>query len=245
MYLDNLRHEKNPGAKVEGIFKGTTPMHIAAVYGHLNVVQLIQTTTGVANPADAKGTTVLHTAALFGHLEIVQELMKDLVNKNPAEAEGFTVLHAAAERGHLNIVQELVKDLENKNPVAQGFHGRTPLHQAAAKGHLEVTKFLCQNNPDITIVDSETGSNALHLAAYFGRNLEVVKFLADRIPIDIKNKNGKTACDNAKSQGHQSIVKYLTNLKPGLSPTATTATTNPIPGNHAHSAITAMLQSFV
>ena len=249
MYLENLRHDKNPGAKVEGTFKGSTPMHTAAAFGHLNVVQLIQTTTGVANPADAKGRTVLHTAAIsgqleiiqelrkdlvnknparadgftvlhtaayYGQLKIVQELIKDLVNKNPARADGFTVLHSAAEKGHLRIVQELVKVLENKNPVATGFHGRTPLHQAAQNGHLEVTQFLCQNNPDITIVDSETGSNALHLAAYFGRNLEVVKFLADRIPIDIKSNNGKTACDWAKSRGHQSIVKYLTNLKPRL-----------------------------
>jgi ankyrin repeat protein len=171
--------------------------------------------------------------------------MKDLVNKNPAMVDGNTVLHYAAEKGHLNVVQELTKDLENKNPVATGHFGRTPLHEAAVKGHLEVTKFLCQNNPDISIVDSHDGSNALHLAAYFGRNLEVVKFLADRIPIDIENKNGYTACDRAKSQGHQSIVKYLTNLKPGLSPTATTATTNPIPSHHAHSGNTAMLQSFV
>ena len=182
MYLENLRHDKNPGAKVKGHWKGTTPMHIAAKFGHLNVVQLIQTTTGVANPADA---------------------------------DGFTVLHTAANNGKLEIVQELMKDLKNKNPVATGFHGRTPLHQAALNGHLQVTKFLCQNNPDIAIVDSDTRSNALHLAAYKG-HMEVVKFLADKIPINIKDKYGDTASDSAKSEGHQSIVKYLTNLRPGL-----------------------------
>lgn len=215
MYLENLRHDKNPGAKVKGHWKGTTPMHIAAKFGHLNVVQLIQTTTGVANPADANRFTVLHMAAFCGKLEIVQELVKDLVNKNPADADGITVLHYGAEQGHLKIVKELVKDLKNKNPVATGFHGRTPLHQAALNGHLQVTKFLCQNNPDIAIVDSDTRSNALHLAAYKG-HMEVVKFLADKIPINIKDKYGDTASDSAKSEGHQSIVKYLTNLRPGL-----------------------------
>ena len=176
MYLENLRHDKNPSAKVEGIGKGKTPMHTAAAFGHLNVVQLIQTTTGVANPADANGTTVLHTAAFKGQLKIVQELMKDLENKNPDRADGFTVLHLAAQEGHLDIVQELIKDLENKNPVATGYHDRTPLHGAAIGGQLEVVKILCQTIPDITIVDSEHGSNALHLAAVFG-HLEVVKFL--------------------------------------------------------------------
>ena len=46
--------------------------------------------------------------------------------------------------------------------------------------------------------------------------MEVVKFLADKIPINIKDKYGDTASDSAKSEGHQSIVKYLTNLRPGL-----------------------------
>ena len=99
MYLDNLRYDKNPGAKVEQ-GKGRTPMHIAAAFGHLNVVQLIQTTTGVANPADANRFTVLHMAAFCGKLEIVQELVKDLGNKNAADAEGMTVIHNGAEQGH-------------------------------------------------------------------------------------------------------------------------------------------------
>ena len=227
MYLEYLRHDKNPGAKVEGVRKGQTPMHIAAQFGHLNVVQLIHTTTGVANPANAIGTTVLHTAAFFGQLEIVQILIKDLVNKNPADADGWTVLHEAAYAGHLNIVQELMKDLENKNPVATGYHGCTPLNAAAINGHLEVVKFLCQTIPDITIVDSD-GANALHLAAY-NSHLEVVKFLADRIPINIKSKNGNTASDWAKSQGHHSIVKYLTNLKPVLPPPPPPPLLSPIP----------------
>ena len=64
MYLDHLRHDKNPGAKVEGRGKEKTPMHTAAHFGHLKVVQLIQTITGVANPADANGTTVLHRLEL-------------------------------------------------------------------------------------------------------------------------------------------------------------------------------------
>ena len=43
-YLDHLCHEKNPGARIEGKFKGLTPMHAAALHGHLNVVQLIKVT---------------------------------------------------------------------------------------------------------------------------------------------------------------------------------------------------------
>ena len=108
MYLEHLRHDKNPGAKVEE-GKGATPMHAAAKSGHLSVIQLIQTTIGVSNPPTAVGYTVLHAAAGGGQLKIVKELIKDLDNKNPAMSDGFTVLHLAAQEGHLEIVQELVK----------------------------------------------------------------------------------------------------------------------------------------
>ena len=205
MYLEHFRHDKNPGANVNDC----TPMHVAAFFGHLNVVQLIQTAIGVSNPPSAHGYTVLHAAVSGGHLKIVKELIKDLDNKNPGDADGLTVLHAATIQGHLEIVKVIVKDLDNKNPVAKGFFNRTPFHQAAQYGRLEVVMLFCQLIPDITIVDSQYGSNALHLAAEFGQ-LEVVKFLADIIPINIKDKHGRTACDTAKLKGHQSIVEYLT-----------------------------------
>ena len=69
MYLENLCNEKNPGAKIEGGAKGKTPMHTAAQFGHLNVIQIIETATGISNPVRPDGISVLHTAAQFGHLD--------------------------------------------------------------------------------------------------------------------------------------------------------------------------------
>ena len=52
--MDNLCLDKNPGVKIDGKLKGLTPMHAAAKHGHLKVVQMIKTQTGVKNPVDAK-----------------------------------------------------------------------------------------------------------------------------------------------------------------------------------------------
>ena len=130
------------------------------------------------------------------------------------------MLHTAAGNGQLEIVQHICKDLDNKNPVATGFFNLTPIHNAANKGHLELVKFFCQIIPDITMVDSQFGFNALHFAAFNG-HLEVVKFLSDIISIDIIDKNGKTACEVAKSKGHQSIFDYLRKINPNRLPNET------------------------
>ena len=228
MYLEHLCLDKNPGARIEGAMKGLTPtMCAAAIFGHLNAVNahvqmylehLCYPGAKVEGPG--KGITPMHVAAYFGHLNIVQRIQTTIGVVNPATTDGYTVLHTAASNGQLEIVQHICKDLDNKNPVATGFFNLTPIHNAANKGHLELVKFFCQIIPDITMVDSQFGFNALHFAAFNG-HLEVVKFLSDIISIDIIDKNGKTACEVAKSKGHQSIFDYLRKINPNRLPNET------------------------
>ena len=47
---------------------GRTPFHFAAMYGHLELCQLIHVYFGVVNSKDEDGNTPLHHAACNGHI---------------------------------------------------------------------------------------------------------------------------------------------------------------------------------
>ena len=59
----------------------------------------------------------------------------------------------------------------------------------------------------MSIIDSN-GMTALHHAAK-ERQLQAVQYLAELIDIDIKAKDGKTACEIARSADFKSIYEYL------------------------------------
>ena len=125
-----------------------TPMHWAARYGDVNVMErLLECETGIIpekNPEDNNGRTPMHEAALNGHDEIIKLLMncQSIENKNPADKDGRTPMHQAALEGQAKVIKlflacETVKDKNPKSHI-----GSTPLHEAAFCGHMEVVKLL-------------------------------------------------------------------------------------------------------
>jgi len=77
---------------------GDTPLHRAAVWGHVGVVQKIlrQTKTPISpNHRTAGGNTPLHFAAMYGHKEAVEVLLSNEFGADPSLRDhlGFTALH--------------------------------------------------------------------------------------------------------------------------------------------------------
>ena len=54
---------------------GYTPIHYAAMGGHLEIVRLLMTSTTNANAPDNDRSTPIHWAAWKGHLEINKSLL--------------------------------------------------------------------------------------------------------------------------------------------------------------------------
>ena len=76
-------------------FKGWTPLHEAALGGHLLICSLIMDEIQDKNPGDDTGYTPLHAAAAGGKLETFKMIMnKADTDINPSENGGWTPLHA-------------------------------------------------------------------------------------------------------------------------------------------------------
>ena len=203
------------GANVEAwdIF-GDTPLHRAAVRGHLEVVKYLLSRDDVdANMRNRGNNTPLHEAAYYGRLDVVKYLLsRDDVDANARDGGGDTPLHDAARSGHLDVVKYfLSRDGVDVAPP-DGGDGHTPLHEAARSGHLDVVKYLSSRDDVDADARDVVGQTSLHHAAVYGHfNLNVVKYLLSRNDVDVNALDiwGQTPLHYAARYGHLEMVKSL------------------------------------
>ena len=165
---------------------GCTPLHTAAIHGHLEICKLLIDNVDDKSPTLYSGWTPL--------------------DKTPYLYNGWTPLHLAAQEGHLEVCKLLMESLDNKNPGSN--NGTTPLHQAAIKGHLDVYKQIIQYL-DVINPRNNFGWTPLHVASYFGC-LELCEFISkntdDPNPL---TSNGKSPIYFANESNHRAVVSLL------------------------------------
>ena len=84
-YIGRLTGDKNPKHS-----NGMTPLHLAADFGHLDIVKLITNTLFDKNPKSNQNITPLHFAAGQGHLDIVRFLIDHVENTDVRTKDGIT-----------------------------------------------------------------------------------------------------------------------------------------------------------
>ena len=125
---------------------GTTPLHDAAIEGHLDIVKLIlDQIDNNKNPADIEsGDTPLHFAARGGHTEICREILKQVDNKNPTNEVEVTPLWHAVMEGHTEVCKLIVNSIVDSD--VEVLKSKTDLDKyltiAVEKGHQEIIRFL-------------------------------------------------------------------------------------------------------
>ena len=185
---------------------GDTAAMLAALNGHVEVVQFLHRAGCDLEKANNHGTTAGILAARSGHLEVVQFLHRAGCDLDKANNNGTTAGIWAARNGHLEVVQFLHRagcDLDKANN-----DGWTAGILAAENGHVEVVQFLHTAGCDLDKADND-GWTAGILAAQNG-HLEVVQFLHTAgCDFDKANSNGDTAGIVAAKSGHLEVVQFL------------------------------------
>jgi ankyrin repeat protein len=197
-----------------GSTDGLVPLHLAAEYGHLNIVQyFIEECHIDVNTKRNSGWTALHFASLQGHMDIVQYLVHDCqadvnVQRN---TDQVTPLFTAIAAGHLDIVQYYIEDCHVDLDIRVK-NGITALYFASCRGQLEIVKYLIQHGclVDDTKNKADDGSNALHAASTKGY-LDIVQYFVQDCHIDPNqtNNHGATGLYLACHERHWNIVHYF------------------------------------
>ena len=217
---------------------GNTPLLIAAIYGHVNVIQELleglppEERLDYLNVPEKHGLTPLHIAAENGHNNVLEELLKlkeiasleqqDYLNI-PTNDE-FKPLYTAAANGHASEVEELLKvvlpeerlDFLKKASKNQ----ETPLYIAAKKGHGHVIKRIFKelNENDrlmLLKMDDDNKCTPLHIAVKNGQ-VDAIKELLNGTTeeqrlayLKLKDDNHCTPLHLAVEKGNIKAIKEL------------------------------------
>uniref|UniRef100_A0A8C5MJJ8 GA binding protein transcription factor subunit beta 1 n=1 Tax=Leptobrachium leishanense TaxID=445787 RepID=A0A8C5MJJ8_9ANUR len=106
---DEVRILMANGAPFTTDWLGTSPLHLAAQYGHYSTTEVLLR-AGVSRDARTKvDRTPLHMAASEGHASIVEVLIKHGADINAKDMLKMTALHWATEHNHQEVVELLIK----------------------------------------------------------------------------------------------------------------------------------------
>ncbi|KAG6684201.1 hypothetical protein I3842_12G051000 [Carya illinoinensis] len=212
--------------------KGETPLHIAARYGHANIVKVLierardpdhdqDLESGVEAVRDMlrmvtkEKDTALHEAVRYNHLEVT----KLLINEDPdfsysVNDAGETPLYIAVERNYIELAMEILNTCNS--PAYDGPLGRTALHAAIIQDNRETIKAILERfGGDLTKQADQEGWTSLHLAAYSNRWGSTQLLLEhDSQLAYMKDKEGRTALHIAAHRGHSSIMEKIIDMCP-------------------------------
>jgi ankyrin repeat protein len=170
------------------IKNGQTPLHLASLFGRLDIARVLLGHGATTNLPDRFGRTPLHLVTEGAcnseqdRIRIVQLLLENGADINAQDEDNATPLHLASHDGRVEIARTLLEGAAAAN--SKDGQGRTPLHSVAEGRYLysegdgiRVVRLLLERGAEVDAQD-EDNISPLHLASYHGR-VEIVRALLD------------------------------------------------------------------
>lgn len=126
--------------------EGDTPLHIAAGYGNLKLIQSFVEHGADINAKDENDRTPLHKAAIGWNLDVVKFLVHHGANLNSKDDNGQTPLHITTKWNEIKTIQYLLKhgaDINSKDD-----NGQSPLFEAIRWNSIETIQYLLKHGAD-------------------------------------------------------------------------------------------------
>ncbi|KAL1772227.1 GA-binding protein subunit beta-2 [Sigmodon hispidus] len=147
---DEVRTLMANGAPFTTDWLGTSPLHLAAQYGHYSTAEVLLR-AGVSRDARTKvDRTPLHMAAADGHVHIVELLVRSGADVNAKDMLKMTALHWATEHHHRDVVELLIK-------YGADVHAFSKFDKSAFDIALE------KNNTEILVILQEAMQNQVNV----------------------------------------------------------------------------------
>ncbi|KAK1938914.1 putative ankyrin repeat protein [Phytophthora citrophthora] len=162
-------------------------MDMAAANGHLEVVKFLN-----ENRREGGTAVGMCSAAGNGHLEVVQWLHEN----RSSDGCRSLVLDLAATNGHVNVLRWLVPRFPRFS-CSPAF-----LPSVAAHGHIKTLQYLHKEMRmplDQRTLEAAIGSG----------HLELVQYIADRIPVEQKHTLSPTAAEKAAASGNVELLAFV------------------------------------
>lgn len=186
---------------------GSTPLHEAALYGHVEAAKLLLEYDADLLATNYSQSTPLFLAVAHGQLSMASFLLQhgrhQLDVRGP---KGFTVLHKAVEQGNEEMVTILLQ--AGALAAARDSQGMTALHHAALRGNLSIARLLVLAGALVHITDKEELCPLDYAAT--GGYTELVKYLLENGgSTSHKGKTAWTPLHRAARQGHTDTVVFF------------------------------------
>ncbi|XP_002166703.1 serine/threonine-protein phosphatase 6 regulatory ankyrin repeat subunit C isoform X1 [Hydra vulgaris] len=185
-----------------------TPLHTAARKGYFEAVRLLLDAGAEATVKNKKGLYPSHIAATYGRLQCLKTLLeKEPKLLNTLDKSGNSLLHIAASKDHFDIVQYLVS--KNIDVKIKNKDGNYACHNAAIWKREDILKYLVNLNETPINDSNNKGETLLHIASSKGCLLMVQFLLYKGASASLKNRNGKTAVQEAANNEVQNCFLYF------------------------------------
>lgn len=204
----------------------STPLHKACFSGSYECVTSLLRNGAQVQACDVDGVNALHKASFNNHASCVKALLEAGASLADKDKHGSTALHKAAYSCSLDALQTLVAAGAERSVFDA--EGHTPLHLSCHKSHAEGVRILLEGSKDLVNARSEQGTmdTALHVACKVGSAECVKLLLAAHANVDVRNRDGKTALEIAKSLNRDAIVALLETEAKGKDDAAATGNAN-------------------
>ncbi|XP_059190877.1 ankyrin repeat domain-containing protein 27 [Centropristis striata] len=139
--------------------RGYTPLHVAAICGQAQLIDLLVCKGAPVNATDYHALTPLHLACQRGYQGVTLLLLHYKANTDAQDNNGNTPLHLACMYGHEDCVKALVYyDVQTCRLDLQNDKGDTALHMAARWGYEGIIQVLLENGASTDILNKNKDS---------------------------------------------------------------------------------------